>query len=269
MSVWPKSSNCSRRVAEVLWPGTLLGAVAGMVLASIPGAMLGGLLGQVLDRRLRLHSWAALRERLGGRAAPRDDELLFILLGRLAKCEGRVLQVHIQQARSEMQRLGLDGEAQRRAIEAFARGKTGRDSLRAPLRRQRAHGENLLRACWRMAWVDGQLGQTERELILLWGKWLGVSMVAQESLSEAYAPQQGPLAAPAANGYQQALRLLGVAGDAPPAQIKKAYRRLLSRHHPDKLAGSGATPERVREATERTRELHQAYDLVRQRHGFR
>ena len=32
MSVWPKSSNCSRRVAEVLWPGTLLGAVAGMVL---------------------------------------------------------------------------------------------------------------------------------------------------------------------------------------------------------------------------------------------
>jgi DnaJ like chaperone protein len=25
----------------------------------------------------------------------------------------------------------------------------------------------------------------------------------------------------------------------------------------------------VREATERTRELHQAYDLIRQRHGFR
>lgn len=253
----------------MLWPVTVLGAVAGMALASIPGAMLGGLLGQVLDRRLRLSSWAALRERLGGKAAARDEALLFILLGRLAKCDGRVLQVHIQQARAEMQRLGLDAEAQRRAIDAFARGKTGRDSLRGPLRRQRAHSEALLRACWRMAWVDGRVTQGERELILLWGKWLGVSAASQESLSNAYAPKQGPLTPTASSGYQQALGLLGVAVDAEPAQIKQAYRRLLSRHHPDKLAGRGATPERVREATERTRELHQAYDLVRQYRGFR
>lgn len=253
----------------MLWPVTVLGAVAGFALASIPGAMLGGLLGQVLDRRLRLSSWAALRERLGGKAAPRDDELLFILLGRLAKCDGRVLPLHIQQARAEMQRLSLDAEAQRRAIEAFARGKTGRDSLRAPLRRQRAHGEALLRACWRMAWVDARVSQGEHELILLWGKWLDVPAVTQELLSNAYAPKQSPLTSTASSGYQQALGLLGVAVDAEPAHIKQAYRRLLSRHHPDKLAGSGATPERVREATERTRELHQAYDLVRQYRGFR
>ena len=253
----------------MIWPATLLGAVVGLALASIPGGLLGGLLGQVLDRRLRLQSWAALRERVGAKAQPVDEQLLFILLGRLAKCDGRVLPAHIQQARTEMQRQGLDAEAQRLAIAAFARGKTGRDSLRGPLRRQRARSEVLLRACWRMAWVDGQVSQAERELILLWGRWLKVSSATQRVLSDAYAPQQGPLAAPAGNAYQRALRLLGVEADAAPAQVKQAYRRLLSRHHPDKLAGSGAAPERVREATERTRELHQAYDLVRQRHGFR
>jgi DnaJ like chaperone protein len=253
----------------MLWPATLLGAVAGLAVASIPGAMLGGLLGQVLDRRLRLQSWAALRERLGGRAETRDEWLLFVMLGRLAKSGGRVLPAHIQQTRAEMQRLGLDAEGQRQAIAAFARGKTGRDSLRAPLRRQRERRETLLRACWRMAWVDGQVSQAERELIMLWGKWLQVSSAAQAQLSEDYAPQRGPLVSTASNAYQRALNLLNVNAEAEPAQIKQAYRRLLSRHHPDKLAGSGATPERVREATERTRELHQAYDLIRQRHGFR
>lgn len=253
----------------MIWPATLLGAVAGLAVASIPGALLGGLLGQVLDRRLRLQSWAALRERLLPGAAQRDEWLLFVLLGRLAKSGGQVLPAHIQQARSEMQRLGLQGEEQRQAIAAFARGKTGRDSLRGPLQRQQVRAEALLRACWRMAWVDGQVAAAERELIMLWGRWLGVSAAAQAQFSDAYAPPRGPLVSTASNAYQRALNLLNVTADAEPAQIKQAYRRLLSRHHPDKLVGSGATPERVREATERTRELHQAYDLIRQRHGFR
>ena len=253
----------------MIWPATLLGAFVGLAVASIPGAFLGGLLGQVLDRRLRLQSWAALRERLLPGAAQRDEWLLFVLLGRLAKSGGRVLPAHIQQARSEMQRLGLKAEEQRQAIAAFARGKTGRDSLRGPLQRQQARAEMLLRACWRMAWVDGQVDAAERELLNLWGKWLGVSMAAQAQFSDAYAPPRGPLVSTASNAYQRALNLLNVTADAEPAQIKQAYRRLLSRHHPDKLAGSGASPERVREATERTRELHQAYDLIRQRHGFR
>ncbi|MFL1515527.1 molecular chaperone DjlA [Pseudomonas prosekii] len=255
----------------MLWPGTLIGAGAGFAIASIPGAMLGALLGQALDRRLQLHSWAHLREKLGGRPALRNDELLFLLLGRLAKSDGRVVDGHIQQARQEMRSLEMTASAQRRAIAAFNRGKSGHDRLRSHLRRlnnQPHAAEGVLRACWRMVWADGRAGNSERELLAQWGKWLGWTPQQVLALANDYEPQKRPQVSSALT-YQDAMRLLGVSATSEPAQIKRAYRRLLSRHHPDKIAGSGASALQVREATDKTRELHNAYTVIKARRDFR
>ncbi|OYW90617.1 MAG: molecular chaperone DjlA, partial [Pseudomonadales bacterium 32-61-5] len=101
----------------MFWPITLFGALAGGLLASIPGALLGALIGQMLDRRLRLGSWSELRQRMkGSQPMMAGNELLFFLLGRLAKSSGRVSEAHIQVARSEMRRLQLASAAQRAAI---------------------------------------------------------------------------------------------------------------------------------------------------------
>jgi DnaJ like chaperone protein len=257
----------------MLWPATFVGATAGLALASIPGALLGILLGQVVDRRMALESWDDLRGRLKG-ARPTgvsDQDLLFVLLGRLAKSDGQVLEVHIQQARAEMQRLQLSDGEQRRAIEAFTRGKNGQDGLRLPLRRLRSQvlaGEEVLRACWRMAWADGRATSTERELLVLWGKWLGLRHDRVTALGAEFEPRRSTNVVSSVT-YEQALRVLNVAHGSDVQTIKNAYRRLLSRHHPDKLVGAGASPAKVREATEKTRELHSAYAVVRAQRGFR
>lgn len=258
----------------MLWPATLIGAAAGLAIASIPGALLGGLLGQVLDRRLRLQSLDHLRELLGAkRPQPLDDEdLLFMLIGRLAKSDGRVLDSHIQAARNEMQRLGLDEPGRRRAMQAFNRGKQVADkelcaALRA-LHERPERGETLLRTCWRMAWADGRVSEAESRLIQQWGLWLEWKREALKTLAAEYEPAR-KVPQVKSSDYQAALRLLGVQMDTEPALIKRAYRRLISRHHPDKLAGSGATAAQLRTATDKTRELQVAYELVRQRHGFR
>lgn len=234
------------------------------------GALLGALLGQALDRRLQLHSWAQLRERLGGRPALRNDELLFVLLGRLAKSNGRVVDGHIQQARQEMRALDMSEPAQRRAISAFNRGKSGSDRVRSYLRvlKTQPHAaEGVLRACWRMAWADGRADAAERDLIDQWGKWLGWTPQQLQALATDYAPERKPVAN--RGGLSGGVAYPGVTATTEPSVIKRAYRRLLSRHHPDKIAGTGASPAQVREATERTRELHNAYALIRERRDFR
>lgn len=252
------------------WPGTVIGLGAGFAVASIPGALLGALLGQAMDRRLRVQGWEDMRERLGGRPALRDEELLFVLLGRLAKSDGRVGEQHIQQTRQEMVRLGLAEAARMRAIAAFNRGKAGKDRLAHHLRRIRLQphaAEGTLRACWRMAWADGKAGDHERELLLDWGQKLGLSRRQVQAMSLEYEPRKMSTASSVMT-YAAALRLLGIDADTEGDRVKQAYRRLVSRHHPDKLAGSGASEAQLREATERTRELHQAYALIRKRRGL-
>lgn len=266
MSVWRKP-NSWLRVAKVYWPITLLCALAGMLLASIPGALLGGLLGQMLDRRWDIKSWSDLRRRMQGATGPREQQLLFSVLGRLAKTAGAVTTAHIQQARNEMRRLQLDEAAQQRAITAFTRGKNDQQSLRRPLRRLRANralADDLVRACWRMAWADGQVAPAQYQLILDCGEHLGMRDDALLALGAPYARSRAPTTSEARE-EQEALRVLGLPAQADAQQIKQAYRRLISRYHPDKLAGSGANAAQLRAATDKTGELHRAYKLLRQR----
>jgi DnaJ like chaperone protein len=253
------------------WPITVLGALAGMLLASIPGALLGGLLGQMLDRRWQLRSWADLRRRMRGATGPREQQLLFALLGRLAKSAGTVTAAHIQQARNEMRRLELDEAAQQLAIAAFNRGKSDTQSLRRRLRQQRPNGlfvDEILRACWRMAWAGGQVSAAQYQLILDCGEHLGMHSDAVLALGAPYVRRNAVLPVNV-GAEQEAMRILGLSGEVAPSEIKQAYRRLLSRHHPDKLAGTGASAAQVRAATEKTSELHRAYGVLRTQHGFR
>lgn len=60
-----------------------------------------------------------------------------------------------------------------------------------------------------------------------------------------------------------ALQLLGIARSDSWAQVKQAYRRQISRYHPDKLMGAGATATQIDTATEKTRALHHAYAEAR------
>ena len=62
---------------------------------------------------------------------------------------------------------------------------------------------------------------------------------------------------------EDAYKVLGVAPDSDDAQVKKAYRRLMNQHHPDKLVAKGMPEEMVKLATEKTQKIRSAWERVR------
>lgn len=59
--------------------------------------------------------------------------------------------------------------------------------------------------------------------------------------------------------------VLGINTDATEAQIKSAYRKLVAKHHPDKLRGQGASAKALHEAEEKMRVYNAAYDILAKR----
>jgi DnaJ like chaperone protein len=52
-------------------------------------------------------------------------------------------------------------------------------------------------------------------------------------------------------------------------ELKRAYRKLMSENHPDKLIAKGVPEDMVKLATERSQEIQAAYEMVRKHRGTR
>lgn len=66
-----------------------------------------------------------------------------------------------------------------------------------------------------------------------------------------------------------AFSVLGVNQDADVQTIKRAYRKLMNEHHPDKLMAKGLPPEMMNMAKEKSQEIQHAYDLIKKEQGFK
>ncbi|WP_000441680.1 DnaJ domain-containing protein, partial [Salmonella enterica] len=79
-------------------------------------------------------------------------------------------------------------------------------------------------------------------------------------------------------GWQQAQRgptledacnVLGVKTTDDATTIKRAYRKLMSEHHPDKLVAKGLPPEMMEMAKQKAQEIQKAYELIKEQKGFK
>jgi DnaJ like chaperone protein len=218
-----------------------------------------------------------------GQAQTRFLDVTFAVMGALSKADGVVTPDEIQAAQRIFEMLHLSPQQREQAKASFNRGKApdfDLDSEIDQLRGAVAIGRGpLLRLflqlqCMAIA-ADGQVHDAEHAMLVRIARRLGLTErdVAQlEALLRAstsgYAGATGPGAAPTKSRLDDAYLALGLTQDASDADVKRAYRRLVSENHPDKLRSRGM-PESMRQvAEERTREINVAYDLIKESRGM-
>jgi DnaJ like chaperone protein len=67
---------------------------------------------------------------------------------------------------------------------------------------------------------------------------------------------------------EDAYKALGVSKEQSDAEVKRAYRKLMSKYHPDKLMGQGLPEDMIKVATEQAKDIQLAYDMVSKQRGM-
>ena len=274
------------------WAGKIIGGVLGLAALGPFGAVLGALIGHQFD------SGAGFGTLLGtggfaGRADPAQVNALFFpttfrVMGHIAKADGRVSEQEIASARAVMRALHLNEAQMLSAMSYFGEGKQPGFQLDAALQALRAaiapHPElaNFFVEIQLQAALAGDgLSELPRARLLRVAQMLGLGPVEFARMESILRWSQGMRGGPDPRGpgaftgaateerVAQAYSVLVAEASMSDEEIVKAYRRQMSRHHPDKLKANGLPESMLERAKERTQQIQAAYELIRARRGMR
>lgn len=262
--------------------GKLIGGILGFFAAGPIGLVIGVAIGHFFDRGFG----QTLRFDFGAERARLQQlffDTTFSIMGHIAKADGRVSEQEIEQAELIMQRLGLSAEHRSEAIKLFKQGADANFQLEPAISRFIAEGGRqhnlpilLLEFLFAIALADGQLHPAEQDILSRVASYLGIGsrqfeqlmamLQAQQQFHGGHYQQAGgeQFRRPTpADELDSAYRALGVQASDSDRDIKKAYRKLMSQHHPDKLIAQGVPEDMIKLATEKSQEIQAAYDLVK------
>lgn len=249
----------------------LIGVVAGYYFMGFWGALLGFFLGSAIDR-IRVYGSGGMNPMQNVLRQTVFLETVFISMGKLAKADGQVSQDEIDHVEQFMQKLGMSPEHRTQAIALFKQGADPAFDIEPTLARFMAVcgqtknlKEMLLVYLIVMALADGHFHPAEQELLTGIAGRLGYGREAFKRLLDMVLNQShfGGGQVVTESTLDDAYKALGVGKDSTDAEVKRAYRKLMSQYHPDKLIGQGMPEDMVAMATEQAKEIQVAYDLIK------
>jgi DnaJ like chaperone protein len=270
--------------------GKLVGAIIGLLLFRSPwGAIIGLILGHFYDQ-----SVVSVRRTGGGAGVLEIGERFFTatfeVMGHVAKADGRVSEAEIAAARKVMAELRLNGAQIHAAIAHFSRGKSPDFDLQTTMQEfaeacanrpdlVRVFLEVQVRACLEGVDMQGPGAMAIQKVADL----LEVSRIELAHMVQVLRFRRDQFEAGARNGngnrsggqapprsgmqLSAAYQILEVDPKATDEEVARAYRRQLSKHHPDKLKANGLPDSMLEHAKQRTQQIIEAYELIKSTRG--
>jgi len=268
--------------------GKVIGLIVGTMIFQLPlGPIIGLFLGHLFDQGrfdAYMPGMRQARARQGDEARLLFFDCTFSIMGYIAKADGVVSEKEIQTAESIMLQMQLTGERRQRAIKEFYRGKSAGfecDAVLAALKQRYWFQPGLLKTFLefqlQVAMSDGPMTSASREALrrVFSGLGMPASVFEQfERQSRAgynyshYQHQQYNGGQQSRAHLQDAYTILEVEKTATDAEVKKAYRRMMSKHHPDRLMSKGVPAEMIQLATQKTQQIKEAYEEIKRSRGI-
>ena len=263
--------------------GKIVGFFVGYMFGPL-GAILGLVVGHFYDTGSLQRWWQRFVLKTMVRSGRQGDvffEEVFSLMGYIAKCDGSVSKAEVEAVEKAIKRVGLNKRMRDQAISYFNQGKLASFEAERSLSRLVRHyssQQSMLHIAYEMleavAKADSPILTGAKKAVM---QMIGGAFGMQQDFSFEDLFEQFRRAASSgggSGGYQQGPRgrrssgssnpyqVLGVKRDASDADVKKSYRQLMSRNHPDRMIAQKKSKEEIATATERTQAIKEAYETI-------
>jgi DnaJ like chaperone protein len=127
----------------------------------------------------------------------------------------------------------------------------------------------LLHYLFGIGYSDGVVGRVELNTLNTIARYLGISQKDFFSINAMFgggSSQSGSRPGSSSIGISASYKILEIDAKATDSEVKKAYRKMAKKYHPDKVAALG--PEFQNAAKEKFQKVQQAYEEVKDSRGM-
>ncbi len=132
-------------------------------------------------------------------------------------------------------------------------------------KRSKAMQQQFMQFFIQLAFADGEVSKSEEKILAFIAEAMQFDPQAYHAIFEQFEKMMQNVHPQ--NRLEDAYKLLGVRPDDEMATIKKAYRKLVREYHPDIIKSQGKSEAYIKEATAKTQEINQAYEMIKKARG--
>jgi DnaJ like chaperone protein len=257
------------------WWTSVLGGALGYMIGGPLGAMLGVAFAGNLSKGKSNFRGSASDYMPGDkqRVQAAFFSSVFSVMGYIAKVDGKVSKSEILLAQQVMQHMQLSEDMQKAAKELFNQGKHKDfnldevlDQFRSECHRRTHLVRMFLEIQIQATYADGVFDDKEYDALKYIAQKLRFPVHELERLIQQFSVSSNNSSKLT---IDDAYVILSADKGLTDKELKRAYRRLLAQHHPDKLVAKGLPDEMIRLANEKTQEIIGAYEFIKKHRGMR